>query len=108
MPAKRGLAQRFDSKNHVDIIHQPRPEERAPKSGLPDFGNQKVSKSATADFDARVSKDGHTRDRARGHPSRWPREERGLLRMRSEGLISIVRCDWSHRIDPLESPSRMS
>jgi len=36
----------------------PHPEERAPKSGLPDFGNQKVSKSATADFDARVSKDG--------------------------------------------------
>src|SRR5258706_7401329 len=33
-------------------------EERAPKSGLPDFGNLKVSKSATADFDARVSKDG--------------------------------------------------
>jgi len=43
--------------------------------------------------DARVSKDGHKRDRARGHPSRRPREERGLLRMRSESLISIVRCD---------------
>jgi hypothetical protein len=37
---------------------RPHPEERAPKSGLPDFGNLKVSKSATADFDARVSKDG--------------------------------------------------
>src|SRR5260370_25471446 len=33
--------------------------------------------------DARVSKDGHKRDRTRGHPSRPPREERGLLRMRS-------------------------
>jgi hypothetical protein len=41
------------------------PEERAPKSGLPDFGNIKVSKSATADCDARVSKDGYKRDRAR-------------------------------------------
>src|SRR5712672_1516836 len=47
-------------------IHQPRPEERAL---------------------ARVSKDGHKRDRARGYPSRRPREERGLLRMRSEGWI---------------------
>src|SRR5467141_1456869 len=51
--------------------------------------------------DARVSKDGHKRDRARGHPSRRPREERGLLRMRSEGLDSSVRCDWFHGIDPL-------
>jgi hypothetical protein len=33
------------------IINQPRPEERAPKSGLPDFGISMVSKSATADFD---------------------------------------------------------
>jgi hypothetical protein len=30
---------------------------------LPDFGNLKVSKSATADFDARVSKDGRLRGR---------------------------------------------
>src|SRR5260370_15400731 len=51
--------------------------------------------------DARVSKDGHKRDRARGHPSRRPREERGLLRMRSESLISIVRYDWFHGIDRL-------
>ena len=29
---------------------------RSPKSGLPDFGNVKVSKSATADFDARPSR----------------------------------------------------
>src|SRR5260370_40818289 len=29
-----------------------------------------------------------------------PREERGLLRMRSEGLDSPVRCDWFHGIDP--------
>src|SRR5713101_5688801 len=96
MPAKRGLAQRFDSKNHVDILHQPRPEERAPKSGLPDFGNLKVSKSATADFDARVSKDGHRRDRARGHPSRRPREARGLLRMRSEGHSRAPDAPGSH------------
>src|SRR5713101_1706166 len=54
---------------------------------------------------ARVSKDGHRRDRARGHPSRRPREERGLLRMRSEGLNSIVRYDWFHGIDPL-APER--
>src|SRR5215469_6081965 len=52
--------------------------------------------------DARVSKDGHRRGRARGHPSRRPPEERGLLRMRSVGLISIVRCDWLHGIDLLE------
>ena len=58
------LAQRFHGSNRIDIIYQPRPEERAL---------------------ARVSKDGHRRDRARGgHPSRRPREERGLLRMRSE------------------------
>jgi hypothetical protein len=37
---------------------RPHPEERAPKSGLPDFGIPMVSKSATADFDLRVSKDG--------------------------------------------------
>src|SRR5712675_1606324 len=72
--------------NHIDFIHQLRPEERAPED---------LSK------DARVSKDGHKRDRARGHPSRRPREERGLLRMRSEGLDSSVRCDWFHGIDPL-------
>src|SRR5258707_14481144 len=72
--------------NHIDFIHQPRPEERAPEP---------LSK------DARVSKDGHERDRARGHPSRRPREERGLLRMRSECLISTVRCDWFHGIDRL-------
>jgi hypothetical protein len=41
------------------LVNQPRPEERAPKSGLPDFGISMVSKSATADFDSRVSKDGH-------------------------------------------------
>ena len=38
----------------------------------------------------------------RGHPSRRPREERGLLRMRAEGLDPIVRYDWFHRIDLLE------
>src|SRR5437660_2225282 len=48
----------------IDVIKQPRPEERAV---------------------ARVSKDGHKRDRARGHPSRRPREERGLL-VRNLGL----------------------
>ncbi len=30
-----------------------------------------------------------------------PREERGLLRMRSEGLIASVRYDGFHGIDPL-------
>jgi hypothetical protein len=30
-------------------------KDRAPKSGLPDFGNLKVLKSAKADFDARPS-----------------------------------------------------
>jgi hypothetical protein len=64
------LVPRFPGSNHIDIINQPRPEERAPKSGLPDFGISMVPKSATADFDARVSKDGHRRDRAGGDPSR--------------------------------------
>src|SRR5712664_4558715 len=50
------LVQRFHGTNHIDFIPQPRPEESAPKSGLPDFGNLKVSKSATADFDARPSR----------------------------------------------------
>jgi hypothetical protein len=54
---------------------------------LPDFGNQKVSKSATADFDARVSKDGNRHGRASGHPSsfenlRTRRKNAALLRMR--------------------------
>ena len=31
---------RFRGSNHIDTINQPRPEERAPKSGLPDFGNR--------------------------------------------------------------------
>src|SRR5215813_15481032 len=51
--------------------------------------------------DARVSKDGHKQDRARGHPSRRPRQERGLLRMRSEGGECDVRYDWFHGIDEL-------
>src|SRR5258708_24289568 len=59
------LVQRFHGTNHIDFIPQPRPEERAL---------------------ARVSKDGHRRDRACGHPSRRPRKERGLLRMRSVGV----------------------
>src|SRR5260370_27153589 len=75
--------------NNVAFIHQPRPEERAPEHGSKD---------------ARVSKDGRKRDRARGHPSsfgslRTATQEGGLLRMRSEGLISAVRCDWFHGID---------
>jgi hypothetical protein len=45
---------RFRGSNHIDIAIQPRPEERAPKSGLPDFGISMVSKSATADFDSRA------------------------------------------------------
>jgi hypothetical protein len=32
------LLLRFRSLNHIDITVRPRPEERAPKSGLPDFG----------------------------------------------------------------------
>src|SRR5215471_4777950 len=66
----------------------PRPEERAP---------ERLSK------DARVSKDGHKRDRVRGHPSRRPRQERGLLRMRSEGGECDFRYDWFHGIDELIS-----
>src|SRR5260370_20860377 len=77
--------------NNVAFIHQPRPEERAPEHGSKD---------------ARVSKDGRKRDRARGHPSsfgslRTATQEGGLLRMRSEGLISAVRCNWFHGIDRL-------
>ena len=67
--------------NHIDIIHQPPPEERSP---------------------ARVSKDGHRRNRARGYPSRRPCEERGLLRMRSASLIPLVRHDWFHEIGRLD------
>ena len=81
------LIQRFHGSNHIEINHhRPRPEERAP---------ERLSK------DARVSKDGHKRDRARGHPSRRPRQERGLLRMRSEGGECDVRYDWFHGIDEL-------
>src|ERR1700722_7264415 len=32
------LVHRFRGSNHIDIVNQPRPEERAPRSGLPDFG----------------------------------------------------------------------
>src|SRR5258707_8713724 len=58
--SRSSLEKRFRSSNHIDVIHRPRPEERAL---------------------ARVLKDGHKQDRARGHPSRRPRKERGLLRM---------------------------
>src|SRR5215471_7017727 len=57
--------------------------------------------------DARVSKDGHKRDRACGHPSRRPRQERGLLRMRSEGGECGVRYDWFHGIAPLDAEPRL-
>jgi len=46
------------SRGQALAAYGPHPGEPAPKSGLPDFGNQKVSKSATADFDAGVSKNG--------------------------------------------------
>jgi len=49
--------------------NKPHAGERAPKPGLPDFGNLKVSKSAAADFDARVSKHGRW-SLPCGHPSR--------------------------------------
>src|SRR5258705_6812468 len=65
------LVQRFHGTNHIDFIPQPRPEERAPKSGLLDFGNQKVSKSATADFDARVLR--LSKDEGRPQASSCPR-----------------------------------
>jgi hypothetical protein len=39
------------SMSNTKAVKNLRPEERAPKSGLPDFGNQRVSKPATADFD---------------------------------------------------------
>src|SRR5215471_20560443 len=78
------LVQRFHGSDHIEINHhRPRLEERAPE---------------------RVSKDGHKRDRARGHPSRRPRQERGLLRMRSEGGECDVRYDWFHGIDELGRP----
>src|SRR5258708_28596558 len=75
--------------NHIDFIHQPRPEERAPEH---------------RSKDARFSKAGRKRGRARGHPSsfgslRTATQEGGLLRMRSEGLISAVRCNWFHGIE---------
>jgi len=85
----------------------PRPEERAPKSGLPDFGTIKVSKSAPADFDARVSKDGR-KLRTRVHPSR--RLLRKLLRMRSAGWNSVrpIRLvSWNHSPD-FPSPHHQS
>jgi hypothetical protein len=49
---------------------------------LPDFGNLKVSKSATADFDARVSKDGRLRGRRLLPSFETAAQEGGLLRMR--------------------------
>src|SRR5262249_12890168 len=73
-----------------------RPEERAPKSGPPDFGIPMVSKSATPDFDSRVSKDGHKRGRAGGHPSRRRASHGGPLVQ-----VSPVRCNRFHGIDPL-------
>src|SRR5262249_38683332 len=78
-----GSSSAFPWSESYRMIYQPRPEERAL---------------------ARVSKDGHTRVRARCHPSRRPREERGLLRMRSEGVNAIVRYDWFHGNDPSVEP----
>src|SRR6202040_2786026 len=76
-----------------------RPRGRAPPQ-RPRFRTRSALLSLSKD--ARVSKDGHRRDRACSHPSRRPREERGLLRMRSEGLIASVRYDGFHGIDPLD------
>jgi hypothetical protein len=51
-------------------------------------------------FRLRISKDGHKRGRARGHPSR--RAPGGvLLWMRSVGSEFCIRSDQFHRIDPL-------
>src|SRR6266481_7638116 len=94
--------------NHIDFIPQPRPEERAPEVGPARLRHLKKDRNRQQPISiARVSKDGHKRDRAPGHPSRRPREERGLLRMRAEGLVSIVRCDWSHRLGALETCRRV-
>jgi hypothetical protein len=35
--ARNFLIHRFRGSKHIDIISEPRPEERAPRSGLPDF-----------------------------------------------------------------------
>src|SRR6266446_7307917 len=52
------------SRGQALAAYGPHPGEPAPKSGLPDFGNQKVSKSATADFDAGASKNGSKQPKA--------------------------------------------
>ena len=94
-PSSRGRRQgpppfvnRFRGSNHIDSINRPRPEERAPKSGLPDFGIPMVSKSATADFDSRVSKDGR-RPRRIGPSFETPCCAR-LLTMRSNVVGPLV------------------
>ena len=66
-----------DMSSNIARSTQPRPEERAL---------------------ARVSKDGHKRDRASSHPSR---RRFAPLRMRSVGISSIARSDWLHGIDLL-------
>src|SRR5258708_35235437 len=71
------------------------------------FSNSRHGENFVFDFRLRSPRGGRLEgppqaDRPRGHPSRRPREERGLLRMRSEGLISIVQYDWLHGIDPLQ------
>ncbi len=74
------LVHRFRSSNHIDIINQPRPEERAL---------------------ARVSKDGHRQGRATASILRD-----AMLRMASQDEVrgikrDVVRSDRFHRIDPL-------
>jgi len=53
----------------------------------------RASKSAVANFDTLMLPNS-------GKPDFG---ERGLLRMRSEGVVSTGRSDWFHGIDPLES-----
>src|SRR5215470_12224780 len=54
---------------------------RASKSAVADFDTLTLPKSGKPDFG-----------------------ERGLLRMRSEGVISTIRCDWFRGIDSLACP----
>jgi len=59
------------------------------------------AESATADFDARVSKDGHRQDRASGHPSRRVLRTAPLDEVR-EFTFHPVDLDRFHGIDRLE------
>jgi hypothetical protein len=86
--------------NHIDITDRPRPEERAPKSGLPDFGNQ-WCRNRQQPISMRAS-----RRTATGEIVLTAILRDAVLRTAPQDEVcgfkfDPLRCDWFYGIDPL-------